>query len=160
MSGPPRTPTPILEARGSWLAKERAQTEPKPRSGSPACPKWLSKQARTIFRATCRELEAMRTLAKSDWAVIARYSDMTIRFLAAVEFLDKYGSTYPLKDAEGKLRCMQQFPQVAIYHKLATCLLKIEQELGLTPASRSRIQVAGRQDAPGDTKARFFKVTG
>ena len=57
------------------------------------------------------------------------------------EFLAKNGETYMLKDADGKPRYVMQWPQVSIAHKLATLLLRIEQEFGMTPASRPNLHV-------------------
>ena len=57
------------------------------------------------------------------------------------QFIEKHGEVYPLKDDKGTLKYLQQFPQVAIAHKLATHLTRLEQEFGMTPSSRSRIRI-------------------
>ena len=48
---------------------------------------------------------------------------------------------YPHKDESGKVKCFQQWPQVAIANKLAIQLTRLEQEFGMTPSARTRIQV-------------------
>jgi phage terminase small subunit len=48
------------------------------------------------------------------------------------------------------------WPQVAEYHKLAAMLLKLEAEFGLTPSSRSRIQVPSEPPKTQQAKSRFF----
>ena len=159
MPGPPRIPTKRLEARGSWLAKARAKTEPKTEATAPRCPSWLPAAAKTVFRNFCHECGLMGVLARSDGATIARYADLTVRYIAAAQFLAKYGESYPLKDEAGNIKCFQQFPQVAVVSNIGKMLLAIECQFGLTPASRSRVQVAAGQ-ADDDDTAKFFKVTG
>ena len=159
MPGPPRTPTKVLEARGSWLAPLRSKTEPRPETSTPRCPAWLSREAKAVFKAFCGECKLMGVLARSDGATIARYADLTVRYIAAAQFLAKYGESYPLKDEAGNIKCFQQFPQVAVVSNIGKMLLAIECQFGLTPASRSRVQVAAGQ-ADDDDTAKFFKVTG
>jgi phage terminase small subunit len=47
------------------------------------------------------------------------------------------------------------WPQSSTYNKLGSMLLRIEQEFGLTPSSRSRVQVTPSGKAK-DKKSRFF----
>jgi P27 family predicted phage terminase small subunit len=140
MSGPPRTPTPILAARGSWLAKTRKR-EPKPASTAPRCPAWLDKDGKAVWKQVVPMLATMGVLANTDGNALARYCRLWVRWKQADAFIQKYGETYPLKDEKGKVKCFQQHPQVGIVNKLSTTLLRLEQEFGLTPASRSRINV-------------------
>ena len=63
----------------------------------------------------------------------------------------------PLKDESGRVKYMQQWPQVAIANKLAQQLTRLEQEFGMTPSARSRIQVSNPEPAAIDPKvAKFF----
>ncbi len=48
---------------------------------------------------------------------------------------------YPLRDEKGKMRCMQQFPQVSIARNLVLIMRSFLQEFGMTPASRTRIEL-------------------
>jgi P27 family predicted phage terminase small subunit len=141
MSGPPRTPTPILAARGSWLAKVRTKREPKPKSTAPRCPAWLDKDGKAVWKQLVSMLADLGVLANTDGNALARYCRLWGRWKQADAFIQKYGETYPLKDNDGKVKCFQQHPQVGIVNKLSASLLKLEQEFGLTPASRSRINV-------------------
>ena len=163
MPGPPRTPTKVLEARGSWLAPLRSKTEPRPETSTPRCPAWLSKEAKAVFKAFCGECKLMGVLARSDGATIARYADLTVRYIAAAVFLHEHGETVECHDKAGNVTCVQQRPEVAIANNLAKQLLAIEMQFALTPASRSRVQVAPAET--GDDTDKFFpkgklKVTG
>jgi phage terminase small subunit len=52
---------------------------------------------------------------------------------------------------------VQQFPQVAIAHKLGALLTRLEAEFGLTPSSRSRIQSSKPNDDHEDPLAEFLR---
>ncbi len=159
MPGPPRIPAKRLEARGSWLAKVRAKTEPKTEATAPRCPSWLPAAAKTVFRAFCHECGLMGTLARSDGATIARYADLTVRYIAAALVLHEHGESIECHDKNGNVTNVQPRPEVAIAANIGKMLLAIECQFGLTPASRSRVQ-AGVKEEASDTKAKFFKVTG
>ena len=83
----------------------------------------------------------MRVLTKIDANAHARYCRTWSRWRKAEEFIEKNGEMYPLKDESGRIKYMQQWPQVAISHKLALQLTRLEQEFGMTPSARSRIKV-------------------
>ena len=57
-------------------------------------------------------------------------------------FIERNGETYALRDEHGKTRYLQQFPQISIANKLAGQLLRLEQEFGMTPSARSRIELS------------------
>ena len=140
--GPPPTPTPILELRGSFRAKQRQkQGEAKGPPGRPTCPKWLPKEAKAAWRQLVPMLENMGVLTRIDAHALARYCVTWVRWKAAVKFLEEKGEVYTLKDPAGNIRCLQQFPQVGIASRLAHQLGQLEQEFGMSPSARSRINV-------------------
>ncbi len=83
----------------------------------------------------------MRVLTTVDCDALVSYCQTYARWRAAEEFLAKHGDVYPLRDESGRVRYMQQFPQVAIARNLLTLLKAFYQEFGMTPASRTRIEV-------------------
>ena len=152
MSGPTRTPTKILKLRGSWLAGTRDR-EPVP-SGKPACPQWLNKDARAVWKQIVPKLCALHILGRIDQNALARYCTLWARWRAAELFIEKNGTSYPIHTETGKVKYHAQFPDVAIAHHLAGQLTKLEGEFGMTPASRSKIKVDVK---PKDNaKSRFF----
>ncbi len=143
LRGPPPTPTALLELRNSSLVtKRRQQTEAKGRPGRPRCPNWLDKIAKAAWRQLVPQLEAMGVLTLIDANALARYCRLWSRWRQAEAFLDQKGPVYPLKDERGKIKCVMPWPQVAIASKLAQQLTRLEQEFGMTPAARTRIQVS------------------
>ncbi len=143
--GPKKTPTAILQRRGSRQVESRTG-EPDPPRERPDTPDWLDADGQNCWDALVPLLEQMGVLRRIDGKALARYCSMWVRWRKCQEFLTKNGETYMLKDADGKPRCVMQWPQVSIAHKLATLLLRIEQEFGMTPASRPNLHVESSLD--------------
>ena len=139
--GPPPTPTPILKLRGSKRAS-RAKREVKAASGIPQRPDWLDGEARVAWDHLVPMLEGMGVLSVVDGHALSRYCRLWSRWRKAEDFIDDHGDMYPLKDEAGRTKCFQQWPQVAIAHKLALQLTRLEQEFGMTPSARTRIPVS------------------
>ena len=139
--GPSPIPTEILTARGSTVPGRSRTREPRPKKvlGSP--PKRLSKPEKAIWREIVSDLAEMKVGKQPDRRTIERYCVEFCLWWKAAEFVKQYGVSYPLKDDKGKVKCFIQWPQVAEMHKRGATLLKIEQEFGLTPASRARLHV-------------------
>lgn len=155
--GPLPTPTPILKARGSWLVGRR-RNEPVPEAGRPKCPAWLSADAKQIWRTTATILERMRVLTKADGVALERYSYVLARWRKEADFIERHGTTYPVK-RDGEV-LFKLFPSVKVFDMLTTQLGRLEGCFGLNPAARSRI-IALSEDmdeevADDDDKVRKF----
>ncbi len=146
--GPPKKPTALKTAAGNPGRRPLNKQEPKPERTRPACPRWLDADAKACWRDLAPQLDRMGVLTKVDRNALSRYCRIWSRWKRAEQFIQKHGEAYPLKDENGKVKYLQQFPQVATAHKAAILLLRLEQEFGLTPASRPNIVASGRQ--PGD----------
>ena len=135
--------------------------EPEPPAGEPEMPDWLDPDAKAARDQVVPLLLEMGVLTKVDGNALGRYCQLWSRWKAAELFIQKHGSVYPIKDERGRTKCVQQFPQVAIAHRLSLALTRLEAEFGLTPAGRSRIQVGSSSqlnDAPD--KSHFFRGAG
>ena len=121
----------------------------------PWCPRWLSPEAKRIWKETVPVLKAMRILTRVDRDALAVYCHIYARWRAAEDFLQQHGEVYPLRDEKGNVRCVQQFPQVAIARSLLHVVQSYQQEFGMTPSARTRVH-----EIPGlvrDTdEERFF----
>lgn len=164
--GPAPTPTALLERRGSWRAKKKTG-EPRPERGRPPCPRWLSGDAKKIWREIIPQLDQMGVLCRIDRNAVARYCTLWARWREAEEFIAEKGAVYARRDSEGRVKSFAQWPQVAIAEKLATQLLRLEQEFGLTPSARTRIQLErsspklaynGDAGCQPSTEERFFSA--
>jgi phage terminase small subunit len=60
------------------------------------------------------------------------------------------------------MKCVQQWPQVAIANNLAQQLTRLGQELGLSPSARARLQIPGARAIPAidPNIERLFKSIG
>jgi P27 family predicted phage terminase small subunit len=154
--GPAPTPTAILKLRGSTLVSKRRQArEARGPAGAPDPPDWLDEEAKAMWDHLLPMLEGIGVLTRIDGNALARYCRLWSRWRKAEAYLDKHGEMYPLKDDRGRVKCVQQWPQVAIAAKLSQQLTRLEQEFGMTPSARSRVQV---QSSLGQTdKSRYFR---
>ena len=138
--GPRPLPTAVLQARGSRRAKAN-KLEPEPPAGLPECPDWLSDDAKAVWSQITPILQKMGVLTIADGNALARYCTALAQWREAEMFLQKYGLTYPVKSGNGTVKCFFQWPQVAIVQKLSLVLTRLEQEFGLTPSARTRIEI-------------------
>ncbi|MBS0195993.1 MAG: phage terminase small subunit P27 family [Planctomycetes bacterium] len=138
--GPRPQPTRLLRLKGSWRGNINKH-EPPTIAGDPTCPDWLDEEAKAMWGHVVPLLRAMNLLSKADGNALSRYCHLCSRWLKAEKFLQKYGESYPLKDAGGNVRCFMAWPQSSVAAKLARELARLEQEFGLTPSARSRLDV-------------------
>lgn len=138
--GPPPKPTKLRVLQGNPGKRPLNPSEPQIQRGLPRCPDWLSEPAKVEWRRVSRLLRALGVLTQADADALTLYCQLFVRWRNAEEFIAKHGEVYPLKDEQGKIRCMQQFPQVSIARHLAQLLRSYQQEFGMTPSARSRIR--------------------
>ena len=159
LRGPPPTPTPILKLRGSKrVTRRRERAEAQGPAGRPDCPDWLSEPARAKWHEVVPKLELMRVLTTIDEDVVAQYCHDWTLWREMEQFIREHGVMYPMKDAAGRVKCMAQWPQVGIASKLVQQLTRLERELGLTPAARTRAHTTGSLFHPPSAKDRFFRA--
>ncbi len=157
--GPIPLPTALLRARGSrHVTRRREQDEVQGPPGHPRCPRWLDPEAQATWRHLVPLLGQMGVLTRIDGLALARYCRVFSRWRKAEAFIDQHGEMYPLKDEAGRVKYFVQWPQVAIANKLCQHLTRLEQEFGMTPSARTRIQVSRSPSAGFDPKERFFQA--
>ncbi len=156
--GPAPTPTKVLKARGSWRADLNNQ-EPHPEAGAPVRPRGLSKEAAKVWDALA-SVVAAGVLTRDNGQTLARYCHGLVRWWKLAKWLDENDETYTTTDEGGNVRHLRH-PNVGTYEKLGRDLIRMEQEFGLTPASRTRIQAiatdAGRRK-PAAASAPTLKI--
>jgi P27 family predicted phage terminase small subunit len=146
--GPRPTPATILKLRGSRKAIGRPD-EPEPEHGEPPMDGLIFSKKNEltkteIWRRVCDDLAAMNLLFKSDGAIIARYVNLRYRYRLAEEHIEEHGEVVPVPGKKGQPKQWQRNKYSIIVHQLARELGRLEAELGLTPSSRSRIQIEPR----------------
>lgn len=143
--GPQPQPTNLRVLNGNPSKRPLPQNEPKPKPIAPKCPQWLDKDAKTEWKRVATELEKLGLLTQIDRTAMAAYCQSYSRWKEAEMALSKHGTVF--KTPNGYI---QQLPQVAIANKYAKMMKEFSQEFGLTPASRTRIEVkpVGEEEDP------------
>ena len=153
--GPPPQPNHLRVLRGNPGKRRINYREPKPRIAIPACPRWLNAEAKRIWRETVPVLKEMRILTRADRDALTSYCLSYAQMKSAQQFLDEHGLVYPLRDEMGKIKYMAPFPQVAIVRSCQQVLRSYQQEFGMTPSARTRVQeIPDLNEDP--IAARFF----
>jgi P27 family predicted phage terminase small subunit len=141
MPGRRPKPTALKELEGNPGKRPLNRSEPKP-TGIPSCPKHLDKGARAEWKRISAELIKLGLLTSVDRAALAAYCAAYSRWAEAELSVQKYGavikspkSGYPIQN-----------PYVGIANTAMDQMRKFMVEFGLTPASRSRLQMT--PDAP------------
>ena len=143
--GPAKTPTAILEARGSWLAKTR-KDEPQA-EGVPLCPDWLTDEAKLIWNRLLPMLQGIGVVGAVDENAMARYCQTFALWRTCVMFVAEHGM-----ENNGK-----EYPHTGRASQLADQLLRIERQFGMTPASRANLAIdTTKQPKEPSGKERFF----
>lgn len=140
LRGPRPTPTEVLRLRGSPRA-DRNPGEPQPERQPPPKPAWLGDEASEVWDEMVPKLMGLRVLTAIDGNALARYCEHFVQWKKAAAFVRQHGVSYPIRDGNGKVKALGQFPEVALMHKASATLARLEAEFGLTPSSRTRISV-------------------
>jgi len=146
----------MLKARGTYRADRARKNEVKEPGGTPRCPAGLDKPARQCWNQLIPMLMGMGVLSRIDRNAIIRYCTDLSRWKKLQQFLAKNGEVYPIRDGNGKIKCFAAFPHVSIANKLSLLLTKFEQEFGMTPSARTRIE-CNEEDAQSQTIEEFLK---
>ena len=142
--GPKPKPTALKKLLGNPGKRALNEHEPIPPEGEIKPPPYVRDGARKYWDYYAPILASMRVLTVADVGLLGRYCNLLQRY----ELLDTFlmskgpaGTTYALKDKNGKPRGAQEIPQAWEYRQVHGQLLSMERELGLTPSSRTRLRV-------------------
>lgn len=134
--GPAPKPTPMKLLQGNAGKRAINKNEPKPQLKAPPCPAWLSPEAKREWRQLAPALERLGLLTEVDKAIFAVYCQSWAEWRASVDFL--HGEGYTFETPKGYV---QQRPEVAIGQRARKDMIAFGSQLGLSPASRTRISV-------------------
>jgi P27 family predicted phage terminase small subunit len=109
---------------------------PEPETGAPACPEWLSTEAKQEWKRVTPELSRLGLLTKLDRNILAGYCISFAMWQKTQIFLSIKGPVY--MTAKGKL---QPRPEITIAKVAGEMMNNFASELGLTPSSRARMRL-------------------
>jgi P27 family predicted phage terminase small subunit len=152
MRGRKPLPTAVKRASGNPGKRGYNHAEPRPPEGLPDCPPHLSMVAKAEWDRIAQVLYDMGILTLVDRAALAAYCQAYARWVEAEEKLKE--TPVMLKTPSGYV---QQSPWLSVSNKQLELMGRYMAELGITPASRSRVASlhGGSADLPTVIKVVF-----
>jgi len=138
---PIRIASAIVAARGSSVVRYHRRGECPIPSGPPECPEWLPEQSKVVWAQLIPRLTELGVLSRVDQSALARYCVVTVRLWRIETLLDEQRESFEVFEGE-RLRLVKMWPEAEIARNLASAVLPLEVEFGLTPAARARLVVA------------------
>ena len=136
-----RIPTAKLLASGSNVGKRRAETEAKLPPASTDAPSHLDGVALEKWNELAPCLSESGMMTKPDRDTLAAYCEAWESYLHLKATVKDEGWTIT-----GAMGSTMKNPNAALLGETQTSLLRLQQELGITPASRSRVTVTKEPD--------------
>jgi len=148
MPGPPPKPSAIRDL-GPRLHRKKNKREPMIKAAMPTCPKWLDSVGKYFFKEIGAMLLNIRVMTNADKKALEILSDAYSEYRQARSVILKKGHTYESykKDKDGNvfLSMVRVRPEVGISQNAWEKCFKGLQQFGLTPASRTKVEMLGEQ---------------
>lgn len=136
--GPAPKPSALKQLEGNPGKRTTNTKEPRPATKIPACPKHLSAEAHKEWRRVSKQLADLRLLTEVDRAALAAYCQAWARWVEAEKEMAKEDFRMITITEKG-------YPVLSPWFSVADKALKQMKaflaEFGMTPSSRSRVQV-------------------
>jgi len=142
--GRPPKPTAIKKLQGTARADRVKANEPKPKKGSvaPSVPGHLSADAKKEWRRVAKELHGLGLLTSIDRTALAAYCETYVTWVDALAQCRKLGLI--VKTTNGNA---VQNPYLSVASQAEKRMRGWLSEFGMTPSSRTRINVEAAEDA-------------
>ena len=129
-------PTQIKRLNGNPGKRPLNKAEPQPRENEPFCPEFLDSEAKDEWNRLLPILRHMRVLTEADYMALANLCMAYSTLVKAQTGLTKDGLLVTTPAGY-----QQQSPLVKIVRSQMEMINRLCGEFGLTPSSRSRIQI-------------------
>ncbi|MDP1650399.1 MAG: P27 family phage terminase small subunit [Rubrivivax sp.] len=126
-----RKPTALKKLAGNPGKRPLPAREPHPQGGAPTCPDWMPPDGRRQWEAVVPELDRLGVLTSVDIAIVEAFCSLYAEFVAGMR------AGKPIKT------------------NVVASMRVHAQELGLTPAARSKVSVPPA--AHDDPNEEFFR---
>ena len=136
LRGPAPKPRALVELEGNPGKRPLNPLEPQPRAKRPRCPRYLDQAAKREWRRLAPILSRMGVLTEADGIALANLCQQYAMLQQAQAKLQKTGLLMKTKSGY-----VQPSPLVSIVAGCLEQVNKLCREFGMTPASRTRIQV-------------------
>jgi P27 family predicted phage terminase small subunit len=136
MRGPAPKPTALVILEGNPGKRPLNKHEPQPRRVTPKCPAYLDENAAAEWRRLIPMLRRMKVLTEADYIALGSLCQAYSTMMKAQAKLSEGGLLF--KTPSGYV---QQSPLLGIVNACVETITRLCREFGLTPASRSRLQM-------------------
>lgn len=150
MPGPPPKPTRLKLINNNPGHRKLNHREPQPRPGKPTVPDHLSGEAEIEWERLADELASIGVLTSVDRGALAAYCQAWGDLVEAERYMAKNGKVFIARNGHVRVS-----PYLAIRNKALDNMLHYIRELGLSPASRSRVVVSSKA-AEDDPAEKYF----
>src|SRR5579863_8823625 len=141
LRGPAPRPTALRILEGNPSKRPLNRAEPKQRVKTPACTDHLDELAKAEWKRLVRVLRHMKLLTEADYVALGNLCAAYSRMVKAERKLAEAGLLYKTQSGY-----VQQSPLLAIINSSVETITKLCREFGLTPSSRSRIQLLSSEN--------------
>lgn len=148
MSGPAKTPTALVIARGNPGKRPLPKAEPKPRACAPNPPADLDAFALAEWHRLVALLMKVRVLTENDGSALAQWCKSASRQRAAEKEFIADGSRYAIHNE--RTGGLSANPLTRIIQAEAKLQDRLMQQFGMTPSSRTRVQTVGGDQKESD----------
>lgn len=154
MPSPRPTPTVLKLIKGNPGRRKLNKREPTPKRVIPSCPEYLNDVAKVAWGRLSVILDRMGVLTEADALALERMCDCYADIMACKKLIALHGRTYQT-DSEGGI--LHKTNPAVTQLRAAEAMLKAYMiEFGLTPAARSKVQVADDGEESADPLSTYF----
>jgi P27 family predicted phage terminase small subunit len=136
--GPKPMPRALRLARGTHLERLNPN-EPQPPADTVVAPEWVTGEAREKFDELVPQLRDLGLVTNLDVDAVARYAVTFVEWKKHLAICQKGGDVMVLKDETGRVKFASIAPSATLVAKHSATLLRLAQEFGMTPASRTQV---------------------
>lgn len=141
-AGPPKTPTKILEKRGSRKLYERdTDLEPEAIEEDFACETWVDLEARRMWDELYPKLKQMQILSITDKNILLAYCQTWALWKQSALTIQQQGYKYSCQNGTIRPR-----PEVKIMKESLDQILRMGAKLGLSPSDRANVQIITEEE--------------
>lgn len=148
--GPAPKPSKLKLIQGTYRKDRAAANEPQPEASTPTCPTWLHREAKKEWKRIVPELEALGLLTQIDRAALAAYCSAYAEWWEMEKDIQSKGRVQVTDTGYEAVR-----PSVGIRNRALDTMHKFLTQFGLTPSSRTRINVPEKREDNSNPFAAF-----
>lgn len=160
MAGRTPKPTALKLLQGNPGRRPLNASEPQPDAGPPEMPTGLSEEAEAEWRRILPILASMRVLTVADSATIAGYCQSFADWIGAQADIREHGRLIeePITNRMGDVvgHRLKKNPAITIASDMKKAMRAYASDLGLSPASRTRVHASPTDDNPRDDMGRVL----